>query len=101
MTTNHLELSGKILRCRRFKSPAGIEHTVIQLEHRSQRFDAELPRNVYCVVQVVLSGERFESVTDELKAGVDIQVSGFLTLQQSRNGQSRLVLHAENVELKI
>jgi len=49
---------------------------------------------------VILSGERFKSVADKLKAGVDIQVSGFLALQQSRNGQSRLVLHAENVELK-
>ncbi|MDF0534759.1 primosomal replication protein N [Shewanella yunxiaonensis] len=101
MTTNHLELSGKIIRCRHFRSPAGIEHTVIQLEHKSQRFEAELPRNVYCLLQVVMSGERFNSVTEKLKAGVDVQVSGFLTLQQSRNGQSRLVLHAENVELKI
>ena len=101
MTTNSLVLSGTITRSRRFKSPAGIEHTVIQLEHKSQRFDAELPRNVYCVLQVVLSGERFESVTDKLKTGVDIEVRGFIALQQGRNGQNRLVLHAENVELKI
>ncbi|MFQ6371594.1 primosomal replication protein N [Shewanella sp. YIC-542] len=101
MTTNHLALSGRILRCRHLQSPAGIKHTVIQLEHKSQRFEAQLPRNVYCQLQVVLSGERFESVADKLKAGVDVQIEGFLTLQQSRNGQSRLVLHAENVELKI
>ncbi len=59
-----------------------------------------MQRHVYCVIQVILSGQRFDSVTDKLKAGVDIQVSGFIALQQSRNGQNRLVLHAENVELK-
>ncbi|BCV52338.1 MAG: primosomal replication protein N [Shewanella algae] len=100
MTTNHLVLSGTVIRSRHFDSPAGIPHTVLQLEHRSQRFEADLPRNVYCQLQVILSGERFKSVADKLKAGVDIQVSGFLALQQSRNGQNRLVLHAENVELK-
>ncbi|GGI79389.1 hypothetical protein GCM10009332_16000 [Shewanella gelidii] len=73
---------------------------MVMLEHKSQRFEAELLRNVYCQMQVVMSGERFENVTDKLKAGVDIEVTGFIALQQSRNGQNRLVLHAENVELK-
>lgn len=100
MTTNHLALSGQVLRCRAFTSPAGIPHTVLQLEHRSLQQEADMQRPVYCVIQVILSGQRFNSVTDKLKAGVDIQVSGFIALQQSRNGQNRLVLHAENVELK-
>ncbi|SQH75075.1 primosomal protein N [Shewanella benthica] len=100
MATNHLVLSGTITRCRSFKSPAGIAHCVIMLEHKSQCFEAEMLRNVYCQIQVILSGERFESVTDKLKIGVDIEVQGFIALQQSRNGQNRLVIHAENVELK-
>jgi len=100
VTTNHLVLSGSILRSRQFDSPAGIVHRVITLEHKSQRFEAELLRNVYCQIQVVLSGERFNSVADNLKVGVEIEASGFINLQQSRNGQTRLVLHAENVELK-
>ena len=70
------------------------------LEHKSQCFEAEMLRNVYCQIQVILSGERFESVTDKLKIGVDIEVQGFIALQQSRNGQNRLVINAENVELK-
>ena len=49
---------------------------------------------------MVLSGPRFNSVADKLKAGVHVEVEGFLSLQQGRNGQNRLVLHAENVELK-
>ncbi|MCH1925655.1 primosomal replication protein N [Shewanella sp. C32] len=100
MTTNHLALSGRVLRSRAFDSPAGIHHTVLQLEHKSLRVEADMQRHVYCVIQVILSGPRFDSVTEKLKAGVDIQVSGFIALQQNRNGQSRLVLHAENVELK-
>ncbi|NRD72670.1 primosomal replication protein N [Shewanella sp. VB17] len=100
MTINHLVLSGTITRSRRFHSPAGIAHSVIMLEHKSQCFEAEMLRNVYCQIQVILSGERFNSVTEQLKAGVNIEVKGFIALQQSRNGQNRLVLHAENVELK-
>ncbi|GIU45790.1 primosomal replication protein N [Shewanella algidipiscicola] len=100
MSTNNLVLSGTITRSRSFKSPAGIAHCVIMLEHKSQCYEAEMLRNVYCQIQVILSGERFESVTDKLKSGVDIEVQGFIALQQGRNGQNRLVLHAENVELK-
>ena len=95
-----MSLSGQMTRSRRFDSPAGIAHVMLMLEHKSQRFEAEMLRNVYCQIQVVLSGERFNNVTEQLKIGVAIQVDGFIAQQQSRNGQSRLVLHAENVELK-
>ncbi|MCL1139476.1 primosomal replication protein N [Shewanella pneumatophori] len=100
MTTNNLVLAGTITRSRQFDSPAGIAHTVVMLEHKSQRYEAGMLRNVYCQIQVVLSGGHFNSVAKDLKAGVEIQVEGFINLQQSRNGQNRLVLHAENVELK-
>lgn len=100
MTANHLVLSGQILRARQFDSPAGIAHYILTLEHRSQRTEADMLRPVYCRIQVILSGDRFNSITDKLKAGVEIQVAGFISLQQNRNGQNRLVLHAENVELK-
>ena len=100
MTTNNLVLSGTITRSRRFKSLAGIAHSVMMLEHKSQRYEADMLRNVYVQIQVILSGPRFESVAEDLKAGVEVQVQGFMTLQQGRNGQNRLVIHAENVELK-
>jgi|TARA_R110000851_G_scaffold76321_1_gene168072 primosomal replication protein N len=97
---NHLTLSGTITRSRRFDSPSGIAHVVITVEHKSQRQEVEMLRNVYCLIQVVLSGPRFNSVANKLQAGVQVDVEGFLSLQQGRNGQNRLVLHAENVELK-
>nr|WP_283104333.1 primosomal replication protein N [Shewanella inventionis] len=93
-------MSGTVIRTKQLNSPSGINHTVITVEHKSQRYEAELLRNVYCIIQVILSGPRFNSVTDKLQAGVQVEVEGFLSLQQGRNGQNRLVLHAENVELK-
>jgi primosomal replication protein N len=93
-------LAGTITRSRSFKSPAGIPHCVIMLEHKSQRYEADMLRNVYCQIQVIFSGERFNSVSEQLKTGVSIQVDGFIAIKQSRNGQQRLVLHADNVELK-
>ncbi|MGL5727024.1 MAG: primosomal replication protein N, partial [Plesiomonas sp.] len=46
MTTNNLVLSGTITRSRCFKSPAGIAHCVMMLEHKSQRYEADMLRNV-------------------------------------------------------
>ena len=100
MTTNHLVLSGHILRLRQFDSPSGIAHCILSVEHKSERYEANMLRRVYCQIQVILSGERFKNVSDKLKIGMNIEVQGFITLQQSRNGQNRLVVHAENVELK-
>ncbi|MCC4834078.1 primosomal replication protein N [Shewanella sp. 1_MG-2023] len=97
---NHLVLSGTITRSKRFDSPSGIPHKVITLEHKAQRYEGQMLRNVYCLIQVILSGQRFNSVTEELKAGVQVQVEGFISMQQGRNGQNKLVMHAENVELK-
>lgn len=100
MTANHLVLAGQIVRASDFESAAGISHRIVTLEHRSQRWEAGLLRNVYCQMQVVFSGDRFVNLHNKLNLGVEIQVEGFIFLQQSRNGQNRLVLHAENVELK-
>ncbi|MBE8167706.1 MAG: primosomal replication protein N [Shewanella sp.] len=100
MNVNHIALSGTIKRISSLQSPAGIPHWKIMLEHKSQRYEAELLRNVYVQIQVVLSGERFTSITKNLKVDVDINVEGFIALQTGRNGINRTVIHADNVELK-
>lgn len=100
MTTNHLVLTGRILRLRQFDSPAGIAHWVLSLEHKSQQKIADLCRPIYCQIQVILSGGCFKPIADKLKIGMNIEVQGFIALQQGRNGQNRLVVHADNVELK-
>ncbi|MCL1078517.1 primosomal replication protein N [Parashewanella spongiae] len=100
MNVNQLTLSGIIKRVSNLQSPAGIPHWKIMLEHQSQRYEADLLRNVYVQIQVVLSGERFTSIAKNLKVGTEIHVEGFIALQTGRNGVNRTVIHADNVELK-
>lgn len=96
--TNRMDLSGVIARDPvRTKSPAGIPHCQFWLEHRSTVVEANLSRQVYCRMPVVVSGKGSSNLTQELVKGSNIQVSGFVTYQTSRNGSGKLVLHADNI----
>ncbi len=101
MTDNHTRLSGTVKRIKSMQSPAGIPHWIVTLEHQSQRYEAELLRSVYLRIQVIMSGVRFAPTAEKLKAGMKISVEGFIAMQTSRGGQNRMVLHAEQVDLKI
>ncbi|EKO3524356.1 primosomal replication protein N [Vibrio fluvialis] len=96
--TNRMELSGSIAKPPiRSQSPSGIEHCRFWLEHRSTMIEADLPRQVYCRIPVVVSGQRSKALTQNLVQGSIIQVSGFLAYQTGRNGVGKLVLHADNI----
>ncbi|WP_428774981.1 primosomal replication protein N [Vibrio sp.] len=96
--TNRMELSGTVVKPPiRSQSPAGIEHCRFWLEHRSTVIEAELPRQVYCRMPVVVSGQRSLALTQNLVSGSNIKVSGFVTYQTGRNGVGKLVLHADNI----
>jgi primosomal replication protein N len=96
--TNRMELSGNVARDPiRKLSPAGIPHCQFWLEHRSTVVEANLPRQVYCRMPVVVSGKKLHNITQELVIGSSIKVSGFVTYQTSRNGLGKLVLHAEDI----
>jgi len=98
--TNNLELTGTVCRePRRLENPAGIPYCHWIMEHRSTQQEADLNRQVYCVIQVVASGETLLTQISSLTKGSTIRVSGFLSYHQSRNGNNRLVLHAQSVEL--
>ncbi len=60
--------------------------------------EAGLNRPVYCKIQVVLSGTETQPLLSHLEFGAQVQTAGFLAWQQGRNGQSRLVLHADSIE---
>ncbi len=99
MNENRLVLDGVIVKQpERRRSPAGIEHCHFWLEHRSVQSEAGLSRQVYCSLQVVVSGQEAQAFTQHLALGVSVKVSGFLAYQPSRNGSGRLVLHAEHIE---
>ncbi|MDP5254305.1 MULTISPECIES: primosomal replication protein N [unclassified Vibrio] len=96
--TNRMVLSGSITKDPiRSRSPSGIEHCRFWLEHRSTVIEADLPRQVFCRMPVVVSGARSQDLTQHLVLGSHIEVSGFVAYQTSRNGVGKLVLHADNI----
>ncbi|KLV00360.1 primosomal replication protein N [Photobacterium aquae] len=97
--TNRLELSGVIAKDpKRSQSLAGIPHCHFVLEHRSYQQEADLPRQVYCYINVVVSGQGQQVLTQDLAIGSHIKVGGFVSYHTGRNGIGKLVLHADHIE---
>lgn len=97
--TNRLVLSGSVAKTPvRSQSPAGIPHCHLVLEHRSLQSEADLQRQVYCRIQVVVSGEGSQIYTQRLVEGMQVEVSGFIAYQTSRNGLNKIILHADNIK---
>ena len=97
--TNRLELSGIIAKTPvRSLSPAGIPHCHFVIEHRSVKQEAGLSREVYCRMNVVVSGQGSQALTANLAQGSNVMVGGFITYQTGRNGVARVVLHAEHIK---
>jgi len=98
--TNRLELVGIIAKKpKRSQSPAGIPHCHFVLEHRSIQQEAGLPRQVYCYINVVISGEGQQILTQDLAIGSNVKVGGFISYQTGRNGIGKLVLHADHINI--
>ncbi|NIG98174.1 MAG: primosomal replication protein N [Serratia symbiotica] len=100
MTANRLVLSGTVcLVPVRKVSPSGIPHCQFMLEHRSQQREAGFSRQAWCRMPVVVSGQPSQALTQRLTVGSQVTVQGFVSCHQGRNGLSKLVLHAEQIEL--
>ncbi|OOF06658.1 primosomal replication protein N [Salinivibrio sp. MA427] len=96
--TNRLELAGVISKGPvRRQSPAGVQHCHFVLEHRSTQVEADFPRQVFCRLSVVVSGQGSTQQTQNLALGSHIKVSGFIAYQTSRQGEGKLVLHADTI----
>lgn len=101
MASNFVELEGIVFKGpTRTQSPAGVQHCHFVLEHQSQQFEADLPRQVFLRIQVIYSGLQTQQMTQDIVPGATVCVSGFLTQHEARNGLSKLVLHARNIERK-
>lgn len=101
MAHNCLELEGIVFKGpTTTQSPSGVEHCHFVLEHQSQQVEADLPRRAFLRIQVVVSGMQAQQSTQELFPGCAVMVSGFLTQHESRNGLTKLVLHARYIERK-
>lgn len=97
---NRLMLSGVIRRAPLRKvSPSGIPHCQFVLEHRSVQEEAGFNRQAWCQMPVIVSGHENQAITHSITVGTAVTVTGFICSHQARNGLSKLVLHAEQIEL--
>lgn len=96
-TNNRLVLSGIVKKTPIQKmSPSGISHCQFYLEHVSEQIEAELSRQAWCIIPVIVSGQQELSY---IKKGSKVLVSGFISTHTKRNQTSQLVLHADQVKL--
>ena len=79
-------------------SPAGIPITRFTLRHESIQQEAGMQRQVICNVGVIASGKEFLESTRSLQSEQQIRVSGFLSRANNRQGENRIILHAEQIE---
>tara|TARA_R110001583_G_scaffold52393_6_gene162831 strand:+ start:4298 stop:4603 length:306 start_codon:yes stop_codon:yes gene_type:complete len=99
VTENFLCLTGIVTEKPIFKvSPSGVEHCLFTIEHRSVQKEVELPRNAYCYMPIVISGELAVQLKNKLSKGMQLRISGFITFQKSANNVGKIVLHAQYIE---
>lgn len=99
LALNWYEVSGVIPQPVKLKrSPAGVNHLLFAIEHRSTQIEADLPRNSYVRMQVVISGEAATQWANELTEGCAVRVGGFLNRHADANGLAKLVLHAQQLQ---
>jgi primosomal replication protein N len=80
------------------KSPAGIPITRFTLRHESIQQEASMPRQVICNIAVIASGTELLESCKVLQSGQQLRISGFLSRANNRQGEHRLILHAERIE---
>jgi primosomal replication protein N len=79
-------------------SPAGIPITRFTLRHESIQQEAGMQRQAICNIGVIASGAELMNMTGSLLSGQQLRVSGFLSRANNRQGENRLILHAERIE---
>ena len=96
---NRLVLAGVVKQAPQTRhTPSGIPITRFTLVHQSVQHEAGLERQVQCQIGVIASGDSLASICQALVAGEPVRVSGFLTRANHRDGEYRLVLHAQLIE---
>ncbi|WJW74791.1 primosomal replication protein N [Thiohalobacter sp. IOR34] len=96
---NQVWLSGTLVRDPEFRhSPAGIPLGRFTLEHQSRQQEAGMPRQARLRITVKAAGDLLLQRLRTLQRGDRVRVRGFLNRDNHRNGEQRLVLHAEQIE---
>jgi len=79
-------------------TPGGTPITRLTLEHCSEQPQAGTTRQVRLRIGVALAGESLDRSLPRLEPGAHVRVSGFLARAGYRDGDYRLVVHAETLE---
>lgn len=96
---NRLQIAGIVGNSPEVRySPAGIPIARFTLKHQSLQEEAGMTRQVVCNIGVVVSGEPQQQLVKQLETGEGIRVSGFLARANNRQGEYRLILHADRIE---
>ncbi|MEG9498567.1 primosomal replication protein N [Mannheimia indoligenes] len=96
---NCLILSGKVASLvKQSLSLLGVPHYSFWLEHRSSQIEVNLERQAWCKIQVILSGNQFSYLTQQIKLGESVRIKGFIHTHKDYNGLNQLVLHTEQIE---
>jgi len=100
METNCIALSGVVSELKEIRrSPSGIAHRRLVLEHRSRQVEAGQPREVTVRIVVELRGNLALESEVWATPGVRLMVQGFLDRSGFRDDESvRLVLHAQDIK---
>lgn len=96
---NCLTLSGIVSTLvKQSRSPLGIPTYRFWLEHRSTQTEVNLERQAWCKIQVILAGNQFSYLTQQIKLGERVRVKGFIHTHKDYNGLNQLVLHTKQIE---
>lgn len=79
-------------------TPAGIAIARFTLKHSSEQSEGGLKRQAVCNITVIASGDELQRTVQQLKTGEGVRVSGFLARANNRQGENRLVLHADQID---
>jgi primosomal replication protein N len=96
---NQLVFAGQLHKVAELRTtPAGIPIARFVVAHRSCRTEAGQVREVECRLTVVASGETLTRGLVELPAGTWITVTGFLSRAGYRAPDTRVELHALDIQ---
>jgi len=95
-----LVIAGQVSRAPQLRrSPAGIPIARFVIHHRSRQRAAGRERDAVCTIQVVASGPALQAQIGRLAVGSEVRVTGFISRADNRQGEHRLVVHADALEI--
>ncbi len=80
-------------------TPAGVPISRFLLEHRSEQWEAGLPREARCRIPVMACGDALADPARRLAPDACVRIWGFVSRANHREGEYRLVLHAARIDI--